>query len=428
MTKLPKQGSGFYGWKNVILLFIIYMFTMGIVFYGFSVIFPVMIKTLGWNRGTASIAHTVNALLMGFLAPLAALSVNKLGTKKTISMGITVLLIGLVLLGTLVSQLWQWIIVWGIIVSFGFVFCGIMPIQTTMMFWFDKKRATAIGIVMTGAALGGFLAQPLYTWLMALTNTWQVGWLVGALFAFIALIFAFFIISKPEDVGQHPDGLSPDDIKTDQGGIEQGARTYRTPTSWELKEALRTPTVWFIIMIMVGFVMPLFLVTTHGVLHMTDQGFSKMQAASVLSFLILGSGVVRFPIGWLGDRIEPRWIVTIALSIMLIMLVGIWKISSFKMMAVAGIGFGMGYGCQIIMIPTMIANYYGPDAFPGIQGVLGPIMIVFCASVPVGGGYIFEQTGNYDLAFIILSIVLFISFVASFFLAPPTKKKDEVSL
>ena len=428
MTKSTMQRPGFYGWKNVILLFIIYMFTMGIVFYGFSVIFPFMIKTLEWNRGTASIAHTVNALLMGFLAPLAALSVNKLGTKKTISMGITVLVIGLVLLGTLVSQLWQWIIVWGIIVSFGFVFCGIMPIQTTMMFWFDKKRATAIGIVMTGAALGGFLAQPFYTWLMALTNTWQVGWLVGALFAFIALILAFFIISKPEDVGQHTDGLSPDDIKTGKSGIELGARTYRTPTSWGLKEAIRTPTVWFIIMIMVGFVMPLFLVTTHGVLHMTDQGFSKMQAASVLSFLILGSGVVRFPIGWVGDRIEPRWIVTVALSIMLIALFGIWKISSFKMMMVAGMVFGMGYGCQIIMIPTMIANYYGAEAFPGIQGVLGPIMITFCASVPVGAGYIFEQTGSYDLAFIILSMVLFISFVASFFLSPPTKKKDEILL
>jgi MFS family permease len=426
--KSEMQRPGFYGWKNVILLFIIYMFTMGIVFYGFSVIFPFMIKTLEWNRGTASIAHTVNALLMGFLAPLAALSVNKLGTKKTITMGITVLVIGLVLLGTLVSQLWHWIIVWGIIVSFGFVFCGIMPIQTTMMFWFDKKRATAIGIVMTGAALGGFLAQPLYTWLMALTNTWQVGWLVGALFAFIALILAFFIISKPEDVGQHTDGLSPDDIKTGQSGIEHGARTYRTPTSWELKEAIRTPTVWFIIMIMVGFVMPLFLVTTHGVLHLTDQGFSKMQAASVLSFLILGSGVVRFPIGWVGDRIEPRWIVMVALSIMLIALFGIWKISSFKMMMVAGMVFGMGYGCQIIMIPTMIANYYGAEAFPGIQGVLGPIMITFCASVPVGAGYIFEQTGSYDLAFIILIMVLFISFVFSFFLAPPTKKKDEISL
>jgi MFS family permease len=426
--KSEMQRPGYYGWKNVICLFIIYMFTLGIVFYGFSVIFPVMIKTLEWNRGTASIAHTINALLMGFLAPLAAFSVNKLGTKKTISIGIVVLLIGLVLLGTLVSQLWQWIIAWGIIVSFGFIFCGVMPIQTTLMFWFEKKRATAMGIVMTGGALGGFLAQPFYTWLMELTNTWQVGWLAGAVFAFMALILSFFIISKPEDVGQHTDGLSPDDIKTEQGGIEPSARTYRTPTSWALKEALRTPTVWFIIVVLIGFVMTLWLVTAHGFLHLTDQGFSQMHAASVLSLLILGSGVVRFPGGWLGDRIEPRWIITVALGVTLIMLFGIWKISSFKMMVVAGMVFGMGYGCLIIMIPTLMANYYGPDAFASIQGVVGPIVIIFCATVPVGAGYIFEETGSYDLAFIIMIMVLFISFVVSFFLAPPTKKEDEILL
>lgn len=426
MTKSSEQRPDFYGWKNVIVLFVIYMFTLGLVFYGFSVIFPAMIKSLGWNRGAASIAHTINALLMGFLAPLVAVSINKIGTKKTISVGTTVLLVGLVLLGTVVSQLWQWIILWGIVVSFGFVFCGIVPIQSTLMFWFDKKRGTAIGIVMTGAALGGFLAQPFYTWLMALTNTWQAGWLAGALFALIALIFGFFIISKPEDVGQHADGLNPDEIKTGEGGIEHASRTYRTTTSWTLKQALGTPKLWFIMIIMIGFVMPLFLVTTHGVLHMTDQGLSKMQAASVLSSVILGSGLVRFPAGWLGDRIEPRWIITVALGLALIMLLGMWKITNFKAIVVAGMIFGFGYGCQIIMIPTLIANYYGADTFPSIQGVIGPIMIVFCATVPVGGGYIFEETGSYDLAFIILSIVLLISFVVSFFLSPPIKKEAEI--
>ncbi|MCP4575910.1 MAG: MFS transporter [Deltaproteobacteria bacterium] len=421
MTEPAKQKPGFYGWKNVVLLFIIYMFTLGLVFYGFSVIFPNMIKTLGWNRGTASIAHTINALLMGFLAPLVAVSINKLGTKKTMSMGVAVLFIGLILLGTTVSQMWQWIIVWGFLVSFGFVFCGVVPIQATLMFWFNKKRATAIGIVMTGAALGGFLAQPFYTWAMALTKTWQIGWLIGAFFALIALALSFFLVSKPEDVGQHPDGLNPDEIKTLESGVERGTRTYQTSTPWGLKEAIRTPALWIITMVMIGYVMPLFLVTSHGVLHLTDRGFSQMQAASVLSFLIFGSGLVRFPVGWLGDRVEPRWIITIALGVMLIMFLGLWKISSFNLMVSAGIIFGMCYGSQIIMIPTIMANYYGPDAFAGINGMIGPILILFGASIPVGAGYVYEKTGNYDLVFIVLSIVLSIALVSSFFLSPPTK-------
>jgi cyanate permease len=275
---------------------------------------------------------------------------------------------------------------------------------------------------MTGAALGGFLAQPLYTWLMGLTKTWQIGWLVGALFALIALALAFFLVSKPEEVGQHPDGLSPDQTKIDQKEVEGQARTYRTSASWELKEAIRTPAVWLITVVMIGYVMPLFLVTSHGVLHLTDRGFSQMQAASVLSFLIFGSGLIRFPVGWLGDRIEPRWIITTALGVMLIMFLGIWKVSSFNLMIAAGMIFGICYGSQIIMIPTIMGNYYGPDAFAGINGVIGPILILFGASVPVGGGYVYEKTGSYDLVFVMLSVVLGITFVLSFFLSPPTKK------
>jgi len=268
------------------------------------------------------------------------------------------------------------------------------------------------------------LAQPFFTWLMALTDTWKTGWLIGALFTLIALFCVFFIISNPENVGQHPDGLSPDESKTAQGSAENKARTYQTSTSWDLKEAIRTPTLWFITVVMIGYLMPLFLVTSHGVLHFTDQGFSQMQAASILSFLIFGSGLARFPAGWLGDRIEPRWIITVALGAMLIVFLGIWKLSSFKIMTVAGMVFGICYGSQIIVIPAMMGNYYGPHAFANINGMIGPILIIFGASIPAGSGYVFEKNGNYDLVFLILSIVLTISFVVSFFLSPPAKKKE----
>jgi nitrate/nitrite transporter NarK len=195
--------------------------------------------------------------------------------------------------------------------------------------------------------------------------------------------------------------------------VERQAQTYQTSTSWELKEALKTPALWIITMVMIGYVMPLFLVTSHGVLHLTDRGFTQMQAASVLSFLIFGSGFIRFPVGWLGDRIEPRWIIAAALGVMLIMFLGIWKISSFKLMIAAGMIFGISYGAQIIMIPTILGNYFGPDAYANINGVIGPILILFGACIPAGSGYVFEKTGNYDLVFIILSIVLCICFVFS---------------
>ena len=51
---MNKQAdSGFYGWKNTIIFSICSTITLGMVFYGFSVIFPAIVKSMGWGRGQA---------------------------------------------------------------------------------------------------------------------------------------------------------------------------------------------------------------------------------------------------------------------------------------------------------------------------------------------------------------------------------------
>jgi OFA family oxalate/formate antiporter-like MFS transporter len=168
--------------------------------------------------------------------------------------------------------------------------------------------------------------------------------------------------------------------------------------------------------------MPYFLIISHGVLHFTDIGFTKMQAASIISVMILGSGMVRFPAGWLGDRIEPRWINTISMGTMFFMFILLWKMSSFNILIVIGMVFGLCHGSQLVAFPTLISNYFGPDRFARINGVVAPFSVGFSAIVPIGGGYIFESTGDYNLAFLLLSIVSITAFIFSLFLSPPIKR------
>ena len=105
---------------------------------------------------------------------------------------------------------------------------------------------------------------------------------------FIALVCSFFLVNKPEEIGQYPDGLSPDEVEADQDQTGGGVRTYRTAQTWEVKQVFWTPIIYFIAIAIIGHLMPLFLITSHGILHFTDMGFSQMQAASILS-LIMGS-------------------------------------------------------------------------------------------------------------------------------------------
>lgn len=413
--------SPFYGWKNAWLLFFIYMANTGLVFYAYTVIFPVMVQETGWSRGDASIAHSLNMLLLGLLVPLVAIILNRIGSRKSIIIGLVILLSGLFLLGTLTSRFWHWMLIWGVLVPAGQVLSGFLPIQVTVMFWFNRKRATALGLVMTSAGVGGFIAQPVYTWFMQVTRTWQTGWLLSGGFTLLALILSFWVRSKPADMGQYPDGISPGEAEAYDAAEKKAVRTYRTSSVWTVREVFKTPTIWFFIAVGITQVMPIIFITSHGVLHITDMGYTSMQAAYVLMFMLLGSGLARFPMGWVGDRIEPRWIATGALSLMLIAFIGIWRAPNLNILMGFGPLFGICYGTLLVIMSTMMGNYYGPESYASINAVTAPFLTIISASIPTVAGYIADKQGSYNLMFIVLTIGLIISVICSTFLSPPKK-------
>lgn len=417
-----KQSGNFYGWINASLLFVVYFCTTGMVVYGFAAIFPAMIEALGWGRGEASIAHTLNTLLMGFLAPVMALSINRFGVKKTIIFGLGAMALALFLLGTITHQLWVWIILWGLVIPFGIAMGGLFSIQTILMHWFSGKRAMVLGFVMTSAPLAGFIAQPLFTWLILKTGSWQIGWLSAGCFVVLALILMFFVVNKPEDLNQHPDGLNPAESMSVQTRPIKAAKTFHTSRVWTFREILKTPSFWFITILSAVHMMPVLMMMTHGILHCTDLGFSRMQAASVISAILLGSSVARFPMGWLGDRIEPRWISTMAYAIMVVAYFFIWQAPSLSVLMVMGFIFGLTYGTILVMMPTLYGNYFGPENYANIMGFVFPLTTIFGALVPTGAGYAQEKMGNYDLAFVVILTVLLIGMISSALAKPSSEQ------
>ncbi len=420
--------SSFYGWKNAWLLFFIYMATTGMVFYAFTVIFPVMIVATGWNRGDASIASSLNMLMMGCLVPLAAVMLDRIGSRRMITIGLIILSIGLLLLGTIAERMWHWIALWGIVIPVAVALCGFYPVQITVMSWFERKRATALGFVMTGAALGGLIAQPVYTWFMQVVGSWRTGWLLSAAFAAGALVLSFWVRGKPADVGQSPDGIEPGNGPGGVGQDQGTARTYKTPASWPVRDVFRTHTIWFIVCVMMTQGMPTILLTTHGILHLTDLGYSQMESASILMLVIMGSGLARFPAGWLGDRIEPRWIISASLVLMLAAFIGIWRGTSLNSLMVFGPLFGVAYGALLVMISTMIANYFGPACFVGVSAVIAPILTIVSASIPTAAGYAADKLGSYDIVFTILTALIIAAIVSSAFLSPPERTVENLLL
>ena len=423
---MTAQKKFFYGWTNVLILFICYFLLYGIVFYGFSVMFPAMIKALKWSRGDASIAQTLRGLVIGFAAPLVAYMINRIGTRKTIMSGGILCIIGLVLLGTATDQLWTWTLFWGVFCGFGLAASGLVPIQTNLTFWFNKNRGLTIGIVTAGASLGGVVAQPLFTWVIKESGSWQVAWLTAAGIAFVGMIGILWLRNKPGDYGQYPDGISPEESKkaTDTG--KRVVRTYRTTSSWSLKEAISTSALWYLLIMYTMTMIPIYFMLTHGVLHLTDLGYSKMQAAYALSIISLGGGVVRVPMGWIIDRIEPRWVLTLLFIGHAVATFVLWKAPNINLVII--FSFVVGFTCAggMVAVATMIGNYFSPGSYANIIGFTFPFQIGFGALVPVFAGYNHDFVKNYDVS-LIITVVLCLIAALSAALASPPKKLSELN-
>jgi len=405
------------------------MATSGLVFYAFSVIFPVMLRDTQWSRGDASIAVSLATLLAGFLMPLGAKLINMWGTRKVIIIGLAFSTLNLFLLSTVVTQLWHWIALWGVIIPIGRILCGLLPSQLNIMFWFNRKRAMAMGLLMIGAPIGGAFAPQLYTWFMNHMGGWRPGWMLSTGVMFIAFILSFGVRNKPSDIGQHPDGIAPSAKMSGSqaGASNDGIRTFRTDYVWKVKEVLKTRTIWLLTVAGITQGMVLGLVVNHGILHLRDVGYTAMQAANILSAMIISSGIVRFPVGWLGDRIEPRWIYFTGLVVMLIGVVGIWQAPSYSLLLVLGPIYGLSYGTILTITPTIYGNYWGPEVFPNIRAFFAPWLTVINAAVPTVAGYAQEKWGSYNGMFLVLTILLVIGTLCSAFLTPPQKPVNPIT-
>ncbi len=413
----------FYGWNNAALLFLIQFAGSGFVYFAYSAVFPAMIEAMDWNRGSASIAHSVSFVMLGLFYPLTAWMIGKWGVRMTLSTGLVIMLTGLLATIFLVSQVWHWIIVWGLVMGLSFSLTGPICGQTMVIHWFNIRRALVLGIFVTGGAVGGVVAQPVLATTMERFGSWQSGWATSSGVVLIALILAQFLINRPDDIGQHPDNIHPADPEASSSESTNRPRTYRSKHNWTLKQIFRSHSVYLMMLISASYLGIGVFIITHGALHLGDIGISKLQTVLLMGMFFLGSVVGRIPAGALGDRIELRWLVTGIMVVFFVSFTVFSLVNSYAILAVSGCIAGVCYGAKFALAPAMMSNYFGAESFSKINSSFAPLLLPFVAVVPTGSGYIYEELGSYEVAFFIGSIMLALSTIAAILLKPPVLKE-----
>jgi MFS family permease len=421
------QTKGFYGWWMLFFLWVVYTIPIGFAFYSPAVLYPFMIEEMGWSRGEIMFGSTATMLLFGLTGPLTAWMIGRFGARVTLATGGTIVTIATFLMG-LVGHIYSMYLALSFLVGLGVSFASMIPVQMVVISWFSVRRALAMGLVLGGGAIGGFLApQIISEAVQAAGGNWRIGWFIIAVASVIGIVVAILAVrNQPADVGQHPDGVASYEVEAAASGSSRAARTYRTPVDWTLRDALKTPALWLLVGAVVCSFFLWQVIVSQGPLHLLDRGFDPAMVAFFYSLAIGLSIVGRFTIAAVGDIIEPRFL--FAFGAFCILLGGIlfWFVSPDAMWTaylyplLAGFGFGVAYIC----VPTIIGNYWGSTAFAGISGLESPIVLSFQALVAPLAGFLYDLQGSYFTIMVISWIAVAIGFGAILLCKPPKLKAD----
>lgn len=383
MTTDDEQRWRYHGWRMVAVAFLCHFVGAGFFFYSYGVFFKAVATNLHGSRFAVSLglscAHVVSALA----APLIGRAIER-SVRLVIVAGALSCATGFALM-TQVAALWQFYLVLAALVGPGVVSLSLAP-SALVTGWFQTRRGTALGIATVGVSLSGLVMPGVATWLVTHLG-WRGGFGVYAIATLLLIIpAARLVVPKPEDPI-----CSDDDIE----------REPLHPTM----SLLKSRVYWCL----AGtFALALFSVTavlTHLVPHLTDVGLRPYHAAALLS-LAAGTAVAgKVAFGAIADRTaDPRRAVWLCLAFQLLGILLLRALDTTAGLACAAIVFGFGMGGVIPLQNTLTAAAFGQRSFARAAGLLRPVMLpISAAGVPMAG-YLFDRSGSYDGALVIVAV------------------------
>ncbi len=408
----------FYGWWIVFACFIIALYTVGVIFYGFTAIFEPVVREFGWSYTQVSFAASLRGVEAGLLAPFVGILVDRWGPRRLIFSGVLFTSSGLILLSQSTSLGMFYIA--SVLMAIGISSCGISVTVTAVANWFHRKVGLASGIMIAGYGSGGLMV-PVMVRLIDLYE-WRTALLILALGMFvIALPLSLVVRHKPEQYGYLPDGELNGAEAPDNGLVSAPAEEVNISAS----QALKSRTVRHITLALMPQFVVVTAVITHVMPYLSTIGISRSISGLVATAIPLLSVGGRLGFGWLGDRFNSKRLSAGALFMLALGLLcfegvatgGAWLLVLFL------IFFSVSYGGNVTMLGVLLRENFGRSNFGTIIGLVFGILMIGNVAGPTLAGWVFDNWGSYQgvwMAFAGLTIIGAIIMA----LTPPFKVKS----
>ena len=404
----------FYGWKIVGAGALINFFSIGLPFYAFSVFYIHLQEE--FNAGRFLISSTLSILIIagGVFAPICGHLVDRYSIKNILSLGSLLFGLGLIALG-FCQNYYQFLIVYGTILSLGITLFGNLSTAKLISFWFNKKNGSAMGYAALGISLSGVFIPPIAVYLIGIFD-WRITYMIFGIFMIVFFLpfCRFLIINKPSEVNQNIDGIEP--LDEDSSKVEGKIMNF-----WSI---VKVPAFWVLIIIFSLQFCANLGVYSHIFPYVSDLGFDIKKAGYAVSVGAFGAALGKLVFGKLIDIFSARITLWISIIIQGIGILFVSSSSAYSLLLLSVLIMSLGLGGTVPLMNILFSKTFSPINFGKALGLAVPFMVPIQV---IGGplsGWLFDTFGNYDLAFSLNAGVCFIAFLFVFMLNVPSDKQS----
>jgi sugar phosphate permease len=262
-------------------------------------------REFGWDNTQISTALALRLLLFGLFGPFAAAFMNRFGLRRVMLCALMLIAAGLIA-SLAMTQVWQLVLLWGLVVGAGSGLTAIVLAATVATRWFTQRRGLVVGLLAASSATGQLVFLPLIAEL-----TERFGWRMALVFvcgllAAAAVVALALMRDRPSDLDLPPYGETAV-IPPPAAGA--GLVSLLLAPLEVLREAARVPLFW--VLFGTFFICGSStngLIQTHFITLCGDYGLTAVTAASVLAMMGVFDFIGTIGSGLLSDRFDNRWL------------------------------------------------------------------------------------------------------------------------
>jgi predicted MFS family arabinose efflux permease len=373
------------------------LFVGGGARFAIGLTFKPMVSEFGWARGELGIAVAAYLVVSAFATYIAGRLADRTSPSLLLNAGVVISGMGIGLM-CLVGEPWHALLLYGVVFAVGNGLASLTPVGVMVTRAFPSRTGFINAAVISGTSVGQLVMIAALAAVLV-----QIGW--RSVFVWLGLahlvLIPFLVYALPWRVQSKGPAIA-------DGGLS-------------VREAARTPKLWLLLIMYAICGFDDFFVATHVVAFAQDRGVDGLLAGNLLAFMGLTSLMGLLATGLVSDRAGPAFTSALTFAARVAVFGLITVDQSTLSIAIFALVFGATFLVTAPLTVLFVRDHFGMKHLGALTGLITMVHQIFGGIGAWGGALIFDATGTYDAAFVLMLAVSALALVLALLL----RRKDE---